>query len=174
MLSLGTDDGPHAELAEGLTSCKDLVPESSFVPATERIDVVPSLFIRERDFVWCDTHNLAILFMQLPLPMDQFAGQEAVDKRQSRSGPELGSRNFTGKGMKEEIVNVSRKWILGRCQLILWRFSQSYEGERANWKQDRLTAMSARSVRQIWSVKSLLTESTTVVSIAMISPNWSR
>ena len=72
--------------------------------ATERVDVIPCLLIRKGDLVGGKANDISVLFMEFPLARDELTSQEAVDKGQSRRGPESGTREL-GERVEVEVVD---------------------------------------------------------------------
>jgi hypothetical protein len=77
-----------------LTDIVSLVPTGSLVATAKAVYVGPRLLIREGDFVRGKADDLPILLMELSLALDELTGQEAVDERQSRRSPKLGTRKI--------------------------------------------------------------------------------
>lgn len=83
----------------------------------EGINVVPCLFVCKRDFIRCEAYDLAILLVEFSLASSELAGQEAINERQARGSPKLGSREL-GEWMEIKIVYGLRSWILREARSI--------------------------------------------------------
>ncbi len=62
--------------------------------AAEGIDVVPCFFVCKRDFIRCETYDVAIPLVKFPLASSELAGQQAINEGQARGSPQLGSREL--------------------------------------------------------------------------------
>lgn len=94
-----------------LTDIVSLVPTGSLVATAKAVYVGPRLLIREGDFVRGKADDLSILLMELSLALDELTGQEAVDERQSRRSPKLGTRKI-GERVKIKVVNSLHSRVL--------------------------------------------------------------
>ena len=98
------------------TDVECLVPECALMALSKGIDVVPCPFTRKRDFVRGNSNDVAVLFVDLALPLDELARYETVNKWKSRGGPEL----WTGKCGERVIVDVVDcvpDWILSTASI---------------------------------------------------------
>lgn len=79
------------------------------------VDIIPGRLAGKRDFIGGQTEKITVLLVKLTFTLDQLAGEQTVNKWETRGSPELGAREL-GERVEVEVIDDLRDWILHGCQ----------------------------------------------------------